>query len=238
MSIKCLIIDDEQPARELLENYVGRIALLELVGCFKNPLEALIIMQSQIIDLVFLDIQMPELTGIEFLNSIPNKPQVIFTTAYQQYAIEGYELNVIDYLLKPIAFERFLKGVNKATQQISLLRKTETLTSLHHDPIDKTPEHIIIKADHRIYKVHHQDILYIEGLKEYVAFHTNTQKIVAYKSLKSLEEELPRTFLRIHKSFIVNTEKVKSLYGNQLEIDDKMIPIGMSYKEKVVKYLF
>ncbi len=234
MTIKCLIVDDEQPARELLENYVEQIPMLELIASCKNPLEALAKMQSSTIDLVFLDIQMPELTGIEFLQSIPVKPVVIFTTAYQEYALEGYELEVIDYLLKPFTFERFLKGVNKAIQQISLLKKQEPETQA----LVSNQDYIVLKADHRIHKIKHQDILYIEGLKEYVTFHTKEQKIIVYKSLKGLKDELPDIFLRVHKSFIVNSEKVKSLYGNQLEINDVQIPIGQSYKDLVVKKLF
>ncbi|WP_020532113.1 LytR/AlgR family response regulator transcription factor [Flexithrix dorotheae] len=243
MSIKCLIVDDEKLALTLLESYIQKIPQLELVDKCKNPMDAMQVLQEQEIDLMFLDIQMPGLTGIEFLQSLVHKPTVIFTTAYSEYAIEGYQLDVIDYLLKPFSFERFVKAVNKAIENIKLKKgsiSNQTLSSdemVKNEPAEIT--HIQIKADHKIYKLKLDDIIYIEGLKEYVSYYTATQRIIALESLKKLEETLPKSrFLRIHKSYIISTEKVKALEGNLLEIGDKKLPIGKTYKEHVVQTIF
>ncbi len=236
MTVTCAIIDDEYPARILLGDYVKRIPYLELTGTFKNPMAAMAGLQESPADLLFLDIQMPELTGVEFLRSMPQKPVVIFTTAYPDYALEGYELDVCDYLLKPIAFERFVQAANKAAELIRLRRNVPGAAP---EPIIQNEGYISVKADHKIYRIGYSEILYIEGLREYVTFHTGQGKIVALESLKNLEEILPsERFMRVHKSYIVNRRKVISLYGNQLEIGKTTIPIGKSYKEEVVKNLF
>lgn len=238
MKIKCIIVDDEQPARDLLESYVEKFPGLELVAKCKSPLEAISIIQDKPIDLMFLDIQMPELKGTEMLQSIKSKPVVIFTTAYQEYALEGYELDVIDYMLKPISFDRFIKGVTKAVDQIRLI-KQQAQPSQQYPEENHEKEYITVKADHKIHKLNYDDIIYIEGLKEYVSFYTKDKKRIVYESLKNLEEILPaKLFMRIHKSYIVNTSKVTSLYGNQLEIKGKYLPIGQMYKSKVVERLF
>lgn len=235
MKIKCIVIDDEYPARVLLRDYIKKVSSLELTGMYKNPVEAFSDIQEEKIDLVFLDIQMPELSGIEFLKTFTRKPNVIFTTAYADYALTGYELNVIDYLLKPISFERFLLAVQKAVQLINL-QKGEKKESFESTNIS---EYIAIKADHKIYRVRITDILYIEGMREYVIFYTEHEKIISLESLKNLEEELPgNLFIRAHKSFIINKNKVKSLYGNQLEIGNKLIPVGKSYRDEVLKNIF
>ena len=239
MKIKCLIVDDEQYARKLLEDYVSRIPDLELAGQCRNSMEAMQQMNRQPIDLVFLDIQMPDLSGIDLMKTLAHKPLVIFTTAYQEYAVEGYELDVIDYMLKPISFERFLKGVNKALEQARLKRQTSAATFLTNRAEQDQGGHTNIKADHKIYKLLHEKILFIEGLKEYVIFHTRERKYIVLESLKRLEEVLPAgQFLRVHKSFIVNTTRVDSLYGNLIEIMDHQIPIGKSYAEHVKTTLF
>jgi DNA-binding LytR/AlgR family response regulator len=196
-------------------------------------MEAMKELQSNKIDLMFLDIQMPDLTGVELLKSINHKPAVIFTTAYKEYALEGYELDIIDYLLKPISFERFTKGVNKA---IDFIQSKETnLNTVSTVKIQKK-DHINIKADHKIYKVKLTELKYIEGLGEYVTYHTSNKKIVSLASLKQLEKTLPSMqFIRVHKSFIVNLDFVSSLYGNRLELGEKMIPIGRSFRDNVRK---
>ncbi|MDN5202389.1 LytTR family DNA-binding domain-containing protein [Fulvivirgaceae bacterium BMA10] len=234
MKMRCVIVDDEFPARELLSDFIHKVPQLELVGSCKNPVEAMEVLHQQQVDLMFLDIQMPELTGVEFLRSLNKKPMVIFTTAYPDYALEGYKLSVIDYLLKPFSFERFFEAVNKGLD-LFLLKQNRSDT-----PVSQGSEknYITIKADHKIHKVNFDDIFYIEGLREYVTFHTSTGKIITLESLKKLEETLPSHFLRIHKSFIVNKNKVKALYGNQLEINGKYIPIGKSYKEQVIDKIF
>ncbi len=232
MKYSCLIVDDEQLARNLLEGYVAKMPMLELRGKCKNPMEAMAIMQNERIDLLFLDIQMPELTGVEFIKTMQQKPAIIFTTAYSEYALEGYQLDVIDYLLKPFALERFVKAVNKAVEFMEMKRNVKTGSS-------EAPDSVLLHADHKIYKVNLDDILYIEGLKEYVSYYTRERRIIVLQSLKSIEESLPRDkFIRVHRSYIVPVHRIKILDGNQVQIGDKLIPIGRSYKEDVMKRVF
>lgn len=242
--IKCIVVDDEQLARKLLEGYIDKLPQLELVKSCKNPLEAISILQKEEIHLMFLDIQMPDLLGTELLKVLPKKPVVIFTTAYKEYALEGYQLDVIDYMLKPIKFERFVQGVNKAINFIQLKdqksssgnQPSGSITSTNNS---KPKTYITLKADHKILKVNFSEIYFIEGLREYLAFHTEKEKIVTLESFKNLESILPNDqFIRIHKSFIVNKEKVKALYGNQIEIKDQYIPIGKVYKKDVLENIF
>lgn len=238
MSITCLIIDDEQPARELLQKYISKIPDLELIHSCKNPLDALNLIQEQSIDLLLLDIQMPDLKGTELLKCIGGKqPLVIFTTAYQEYAIEGYELDVVDYMLKPISFERFLKGIQKVLEHKQWMEyKFQNLPS-KESSVEKN--YIVLKENKKLHKVELSSILYIEGMKEYVMFYTTTQKMIIHASLKSLETRLPQDiFLRVHKSYIVNKNKVSNMFGNQLAIGDKYIPIGYSYKRIIVNQIF
>jgi DNA-binding LytR/AlgR family response regulator len=235
MNYSCLIVDDEQLARKLLESFVSKIPGLELKGMCKNPLEALEIMQKEQIDILLLDIQMPELTGVDFLKTLKNRPTTIFTTAYSEYALEGYQLDVIDYLVKPFSFERFLQAINKAIGHIDLKRKADDQVTGNRTGM----EFLLLHADHKIYKVKLDDIQYIEGLKEYVSYYTKEKRIIVLQSLKSIEESLPKDqFIRIHRSYIVPVDKIKSLDGNQVQIGDKLIPIGRSYKEEVMKQVF
>jgi DNA-binding LytR/AlgR family response regulator len=230
----CLIVDDEQLARKLLEEFVQKVPGLELKGSCKNPLEAMDILQNENIDILLLDIQMPELTGVEFLKTLKNKPTTIFTTAYSEYAVEGYQLDVIDYLVKPFSLDRFIQAINKAIGQIELKKKAE----LKGDD-QGLKEFLLLHADHKIYKVKLEEIQYIEGLKEYVSYYTKEKRIIVLQSLKSIEESLPYDqFIRIHRSYIVPIDKIKSLDGNQVQIGDKLIPIGRSYKDEVMKRVF
>lgn len=241
MKIKSIIVDDEQLARELLERYINKLPNLELLKSCKTPLEAIDFLQSESVDLMFLDIQMPDLKGTELLQTLKHKPVVIFTTAYQEYALEGYQLDVIDYMMKPISFERFVQGVNKAADQINLLRNSEKKpgTSGTGQPGKDDIKYIHLKAEHKVHKIKLTDILYIEGLREYVTFYMEDKKIIVLESLKKLEEMLPSDrFMRIHKSYIVNTEKISLLYGNQVKIRDIYIPVGKLYKNLVVEKLF
>ena len=232
MSYSCLIVDDEQLARKLLQEFVSKVPSLELKGMCKNPLEAMDILNKEEIDIIFLDIQMPELTGVEFLKTLQNKPAVIFTTAYSEYALEGYQLDVIDYLVKPFPFERFVKAVNKAIESIDLKRKANAAGSIEDD-------FVLLHADHKIYKVRLDEIEYIEGLKEYVSYYTREKRIIVLQSLKSIEETLPaERFIRVHRSYIVPIRKIKTLDGNQVQIGNKLIPIGRSYKDVVLKRVF
>lgn len=227
--IRCAIVDDEELARALLENYASRLPNLQLAGMCKDPLEALQLLQEQPVDLLFLDIQMPELTGIEFLRSLKQRPLVIFTTAYSEYALEGYELDVLDYLLKPIAFERFVQAVNKAIERLRLLSRER----------EEEKDYILVKADHKVHRLRYDDILYVQSMLEYVAFYTHEGRILSLGSLKSLEEDLPKSlFIRVHKSFIVAKKRVTTLEGNTVHIGKEKIPIGASYREEVMRELF
>ncbi len=229
--LKCVIIDDEQPARMLLTEYVKKTPFLELIGEFKSPIDFMSTLPGMEIDLIFLDIQMPGLTGLEFIRTLNKRPHIILTTAYSEYALESYELDVEDYLMKPISFERFFKAVSKILQRP---------TSLTHQVASLAPEtSLIVKADGQTHRIFTKDILYIEGLKEYVTIHTPDKKIITLESLKKLIEELPGSdFIRVHKSFIVNLKKVSSHSTHDLTIEAKKIPIGSSYRDDVLKKLF
>lgn len=218
MKYKCLIIDDEQLARELIEMYCKKTPQLELVGLCKNTQEAIEIMNSTEIDILFLDIQLPDINGIEFAKTLIDSPYIIFTTAYNNFAIDGFELNAVDYLLKPFAYTRFLKAI----QKISLRSEKKLL-----------PNYIHIKADHKIHRLQFDDIQYIEGLREYVTFYTNGKQIITLESLKRLENTLPSSFIRVHKSYIVNNKFINSVCGSQLEVGKAKIPVGKSYKKEV-----
>lgn len=228
--IRCLVVDDEELARTLLKNYIGRLPQLEWVAECANPLEALQVLGANPVDLIFLDIQMPELTGVEFLRSLQEKPGVVFTTAYPDYAIEGYQLDVIDYLLKPFSFERFAQAVHKASEW---LRLRENAVS------EPGKDYLLVHAEHKVHKLRYDDILYIQSMREYVAYYTTAGRILSLQSLKKLEEILPpRRFVRIHKSYIVAVEHVSTLEGNQLYVGSEKLPIGASYREQVLQVIF
>lgn len=235
--IKCAIIDDESLAIRLLANYVQKTPTLELVGKFNKATQALPLLQKEEVDLLFLDIEMPDLTGLEFIKLLKNKPLVILTTAYSQYAIDGFDLDVSDYLLKPITFERFLKAVNKASEVWQLKKgkaeQEQSISVVKDKEVKK--DYFWVKADQKLLKVFFKDILYIEGLKEYVSIYTvHNQRIIFLEALKNLEESLPYPpFVRCHKSYIVSLDKVVAIVDNYLEINKKLIPIGASYKERV-----
>lgn len=232
--IKTLLVDDEYLALNLLENFVKQLPDLELVAKIKSPVEALDILRQDQIELLFLDVQMPGLSGNNLLKTLRRPPLTIFTTAYADYAVEAFDLNAVDYLLKPVSFERFLQAVQKAKEQLSTRRASFS------DP-DKFPikDFLTVKADGMLRKVYLSEILFIEGLKEYVRIVTNSERIVFLESLKQLEENLPsHQFLRVHKSYIVAKDKVQSLEGTRLLIDSFKIPVSRSKKEAVVKEIF
>ncbi len=236
--IRCLVVDDEELARTLLENYIGRLPHLELVGQCKDPLEAMQVLQNEPVDVLFLDIQMPGLTGVEFLRTLKTRPVVIFTTAYPDYALEGYTLDVIDYLLKPFSFERFVQAVNKAGEMLRL-KAGNGNTAPAAPEEEPARDFILVKSEHKIHRIKFDDILYIESMREYVAYYTPNGRILSLNSLKSLEEELPSgRFLRIHKSYIVALEKIDTLEGNQLHVGKEKLPIGASYREEVLGRVF
>jgi len=237
MKLKCLIVDDESLALDILENYINRLDNLELVGRCENAVEAYNLLQKQIIDLLFLDIQMPKLTGIDFLKSLPNAPKVVFTTAYRDYALEGYELNVLDYLLKPISFERFLKAVNKMYEYQATPESQSIVTQVAATN-DYQDVFVYLKADKKMIKVLLKDILYIESLKDYVRVKTTQKEIVTYQKISYLEEKLPsEMFVRVHRSFIVSLPQVVSFSATVVGVGEYEIPIGRNYKNEVLKIL-
>jgi DNA-binding LytR/AlgR family response regulator len=236
MKIRCAIIDDEHLARQYLKDYVNKVPFLELIGDFNSPLKALDLIKSKKIDLLFLDIQMPDITGLDFIKTLEKSPYIVLTTAYKEYALEGYELNVVDYLLKPFSFERFVKAVNKVAEALEKDKQTGQSKSESDDTIrpEMFDDYLVIRADRKYYKINYDDLVYIEGQKAYVTFYTKKQQITALVSLKELEEKLPATvFIRIHKSYIVSIKKIASLEGNSIEIGQKYLPVGKSYRNTV-----
>lgn len=222
MILKTLIIDDEPLAQNVLRKYAEDIKSIEIKGFCKDALEAMEIIEKQPIDLIFLDINMPKLSGIEFLKTLKNPPMVILTTAYTDYAMEGYELNVLDYLVKPFSFVRFLKAVQKAEQQIQLLQKTKA---------EEKPESVFIKSNKKTYQVKFSEIVYIEGLGDYIKIYTEKSHLVTNLSMKKMEELLPANeFYRIHKSHIVNRMKIIAIEGNMVELPGIKLTIGSNYR--------
>lgn len=231
--IKAIIVDDEPLAQDVLETYISKIPDITLVKKCENAFEANEALKNGNIDLMFLDIQMPQLTGIEFLKSLSNPPVVIFTTAYPDYAVEGFELDAADYLLKPISLERFMKAVNKATKTI------EPKTGSSHSDGSEDKEYFFVKADKKLIKCNYNDIIYIEGLKDYVIIRQDTSRIITLQTMKSLEAKLPSdVFMRIHRSYIVNLQKIKAIVGNMVEVIEKgqakHIPIGKNYRDDLL----
>ncbi|MCR6640385.1 MAG: LytTR family DNA-binding domain-containing protein [Sporocytophaga sp.] len=227
--IRCIAIDDEPLALDIIENYISKLPDLKLEGRYTNPLEALEVLNKNTVDLLFLDIQMSELSGIQLLKALPSPPVVIFTTAYQKYALEGYELDVADYLLKPIPFERFLKAVNKVKDLLSLQRNTAEQNPLK--------DYIFVKSDYQLVKINLDDIIYIEGLKDYVKIFAGTKPIFAHQNMKSIESKLTNDFLRIHKSYIISLKKIESVQKNLVRIAGLELPVGEMYKEQLFKII-
>lgn len=260
MKIRCLIVDDEPLALDVLNSYIQRIEGLELIGRCENALQAFALMQEQTVDLLFLDIQMPKLDGIEFLKTLQQKPKIIFTTAYRDYAIEAFEMDAVDYLLKPIPFSRFLKALSKAYSQFQ-----QAANSANEVPVTpalgssiiiapgisnlpnlgaeegapmQTADSIIVRADKKMIKVPLEDIQYIESLKDYVIIHVGGRRIVTKQKISYLEQKLPDgKFLRIHRSFLVALNKIQAFSPNHVEINGQELPIGRSYKSEVAKVL-
>jgi two-component system LytT family response regulator len=234
--IRCIVVDDEPLAIDLLTDYISKIPFLELVKSYQNPIEALVAVQEGKADLVFLDVQMPELTGIQFLKIANGKCKVILTTAYQQYALEGYELNVVDYLLKPIAFERFYKAAEKAQNLFS--NTTSLPTENVVSPAKLANDFIFVKTEYKIQKIYLNDILYIEGLKDYISIFTKTERIITLQSMKKMEETLPSPqFMRVHKSYIIAIDKIESIERSRITIGDKLIPVGDTYRDDFFKVI-
>ncbi|MEM9823392.1 MAG: LytTR family DNA-binding domain-containing protein [Bacteroidota bacterium] len=231
MMLNCLIVDDEPPAHKVLENYIGKINSLQLLGNCYNAIDAINFLHENHIDILFLDINMPELSGLEMLKTLQKPPLVILTTAYSEFALESYEFGVVDYLLKPIRFDRFLKSVNKVLQMKSPAAKTLANES---KPSASKATSFFVKADGVKHKVFFDDIHYIESKGNFVQLHLKTNRLLTAETLSNMDKKLgPHGFLRVHKSFIINTKKVKSIQGNQIQIGDRTVPIGNSYRQMV-----
>ncbi|MEM6965335.1 MAG: LytTR family DNA-binding domain-containing protein [Bacteroidota bacterium] len=231
MKLNCLIIDDEPLARDGLEKYVQQIEFLHLKAKCKSALQANGIIQQEKIDLIFLDIEMPQLSGLDFLKSLRQSPMVIFTTAYPQYALDGYQFDVIDYLLKPIAFERFLQAANKA-----LRLHLKTIASTQEE--EMTADFIFVKTDTQLVKVMLEDILYVEGMQNYIIFHTAKEKVMTLVPLKNIFEMLSsEAFVQVHRSYVVAKSKVEAIVGNQIIIGKDKVPISVRMRKKVMDEL-
>lgn len=230
MDINCIIVEDEPLARNLLVEYVRKVPSLNLIDACSSPIVAMEVLRKNSIDLLFLDVQMPELTGISLLKVLQKRPLVVLTTAYSEYALQGYELDVVDYLLKPITFERFLRAVDKVTQRL----QPKSPPPVHEKPQVGITEQsfVFVKDGTKLVKVVFDDILYVEGLKDYVTIHTKTQKIVSLQRLKTLEEQLPADkFIRIHNSFIVALKAIDVVHKNNIQVGTAQLPIGETYKK-------
>ncbi len=229
--INTIIVDDEPLALDILESHIEKIPELNLVARCNNAIEANAALREHEVDLMFLDIQMPQLTGVEFMKSLTNPPMAIFTTAYAEYAVEGFNLEAVDYLLKPISFDRFLKAANKAIDKFKVERTANLSTNAQDD-------FFFVKSDKKMMKVFYKDILYIEGLKDYVIIRTETGRVITLQTMKSLVEKLPsEMFQRIHRSYILNLTKLIAIEGNMVELKEKgqskMIPIGKNYRDEL-----
>ncbi len=232
-TLKCLIVEDESLAQRIIEKYVEDLPALEIVGKCKNAMEAIQMLNTQHIDLMFLDINMPRMSGISFLKTLKNPPLVIMTTAYREYALESYEMDVIDYLHKPFSFERFFMAVNKAQSRLQTKQAPATdfiIKDSYREQIDEA--FIFVKSDKVTFKVNFKDILFIESVGDYIKIFTPERVIITYQSLKHLENILPaRHFPRVHKSFLISISKINTIQGNQIKIADHDIPIGRSYRQ-------
>lgn len=227
--IKCIVVEDETLAQQVLQSHLQKTDRFELVAVCNNALEARVALSNGDIDLMFLDIQLPGMTGLHFLRTLQNQPLVVLTTAYSEYAVESYEFNIVDYLLKPISFERFCKAINKIVDGRLL---TQPAKEKDHQPAD----HIFVKSNGKFIKVNFSDIIYIEGMKDYLKIHTREHKLVTLQTMNDMERILSaRQFIRVHKSYIVAVGCIKSIYGNSIELENETLPIGISYKDKVME---
>jgi DNA-binding LytR/AlgR family response regulator len=234
MKTKCIIVDDEPLAIEVIESHLKKFNDMTVIATCNDAIEAFETLKKRHIDLVFLDIQMPQMTGLDFLKTLNKPPKVIITTAYREYALDGYELDVVDYLLKPISFERFMKAINKyyLYKDKTIIVSDNSQFSQHSD------SYIYVKADKKVVKILLQDILYIESIKDYVQIYTTRKSIITKNQIGNLEEKLPADkFVRIHKSYMVSISQINTFTSNTIEIKNKKLPIGRSYKNMVLKTL-
>lgn len=239
MILRCALVDDEPLALSLLESYVRKTDSLELCGSYSSAIQAMKSLPEHPVDLLFLDIQMPELNGLEFSRMVSDNTRIIFTTAFEQYAIDGYRVNALDYLLKPISYNDFIEAVNKALQWFELRKKAETPDSVQTSlPTDSN--HIYVKSDYKIVQIELDKILYIEGLKDYIKIYTedNPRPILSLTSMKTMEEKLPSNrFIRVHRSYIVQKQKIKIIDKGRIVFGKKYIPVSDSYKQELQNYV-
>nr|WP_121269682.1 LytTR family DNA-binding domain-containing protein [Pedobacter schmidteae] len=242
--LKCIAVDDEPLALDIIEDYVSKVPFLELIKRTEDPIEALQMVQTGGVDLVFLDIQMPELTGIQFLKIANGKASFILTTAYSQYALESYDLNVSDYLLKPIAFDRFYKAVEKVHSRMKEVAPVAPVIQPLFASAPAAPalspiqDFIFVKTEHKIQKIELDDILYIEGLKDYISIFTKTERVITLQNMKKMEETLPKDqFIRVHKSYIIALDKIESIERSRITICSKIIPIGDTYRDEFFRHI-
>lgn len=236
-TIKCLIVDDEPLAIKLIKTHIDQLPDFEIVASCQNAIEAFEVLKKEKIDLLFLDIQMPVLTGIEFVKSLQHPPSIIFTTAYRQYAVESYELEVVDYLLKPITFTRFFKAINKYLNSRPHPEVPSAVSPSTSLPSAPEETFIYVNVNKKHIKIWHKEIEYIESIKDYIRIHTANDSTMTKEKISEFEQKLPPYFLRIHRSFIVNTTKVTAYTAHDVEIKEKEIPIGGSYKKQVFEKL-
>ncbi|MFK7971171.1 MAG: LytR/AlgR family response regulator transcription factor [Bacteroidia bacterium] len=238
MKYQCIIVDDERPALKLIEAYLEKLPHIEVVATCENAFEALDVLHQQPVDILFLDVNMPGLTGFELLKSLSSQPQVIMTTSYREYAVEGFEASVTDYLVKPFAFQRFLQAVNKAIDNIKTQAHQAPVTL--HDEKEKQEINILragansffIRKNGKMEKVNVHEILYVESMREYVSIHVADRRFVVHQTMRGMEEKLPPPdFMRVHRSFLVSMNHLDTVQGNTIKIGDKEIPIGGSYRQ-------
>lgn len=239
MILRCALVDDEPLALSLLESYVRKTDSLELCGSYSSAIQAMKSLPEHPVDLLFLDIQMPELNGLEFSRMVSDNTRIIFTTAFEQYAIDGYRVNALDYLLKPISYNDFIEAVNKALQWFELRKKAETPDSVQTSlPTDSN--HIYVKSDYKIVQIELDKILHIEGLKDYIKIYTedNPRPILSLTSMKTMEEKLPSNrFIRVHRSYIVQKQKIKIIDKGRIVFGKEYIPVSDSYKQELQNYV-
>lgn len=237
MNIKCIVVDDEPLAIDKITEYITRIPYLELLASFDNAIDALEFLRDKKTDLVFLDIQMDKFTGIQLLEILRNPPKIIITSAYDNYALKGYELDVTDYLLKPISFERFLKAVNKVGGEIRSDQSARPASETE-ETVKPPADYIFIKADYHMHKVKLENILYIEGMKDYLRLHLPNERLMTLMSFMKMEKVLPpEKFMRVHKSYIVSLDHIERIERNIIMIAGQKIPIGNKYKKEFFEYL-
>jgi len=240
MTVRCIAVDDEPLALDIIESYISKLPFLKLVRTCSSATEAMQVLQEEQVDLMFLDIEMPELTGIQFLNILKHQPLIIFTTAYPDYALEGFNQDAVDYLLKPIPFDRFLKAVTKAQERLQRNSKGADAPAAASAAPQVAQEHdfMFVKADYKTIRVDFKDILWIEGLKDYIIIQTKDQKIITLLSMNKMMEKLPDSkFLRVHRSFIVSLQKIDSIEKSRIRLGTKEIPIGEVYKDQFLKWV-